>query len=256
MIPDHNHSTEFVIYAIFAVFSTIDLHRLYVAYRPTTGGAQLSFNIWSIGTVLLAFFYLLGELYNFFVPEFMELAKNTTSTADVSGTHSRQNQSLPMLLSEQVTQSTTSLTFVETVWKGVTSWMPIVFHFVLGLALWTILNQRRQLDQEQEHRQEQQGYHLLATNGDLPTPIASASTVNGFKTEAEIRRSRLRVPTWPRLLVGVWFLLVALDGITRIPTSLGSRSGNDLPGAIQRFFSTLRSLYTRKCWLSHSVAFD
>ncbi|KAG0277266.1 hypothetical protein BGZ96_002925 [Linnemannia gamsii] len=123
-----------------------------------------------------------------------------------------------MLLPDQVTplQSTTTPGLVETVWMGIVFLKPLVLHMVRGYALRTILNQRQQLDHEQEVRQEKQGHHILSGNSDLPAPIASASTVEGFKTEAEIRRLRLRVPTWPRLVVGVWFLLKALVDVTQL----------------------------------------
>lgn len=158
----------------------------------------------------------------YFVPEFENLFNNATFAAEVSEILSQHNQSLPVLLPEQATQSMTSPTLVETVWKGVGSWMPSVLDIVLGFALWTILNQRQQLDHEQEDRQEKQGHLLLAASSDLPAPIASASTVEGFKTEAEIRRLRLRVPTWPRLIVGVWFMVTAFNGFSGYSPSLQS----------------------------------
>ncbi|OAQ27403.1 hypothetical protein K457DRAFT_634482 [Linnemannia elongata AG-77] len=131
---------------------------------------------------------------------------------------------------------------------------------MLGLALWTILNQRLQLDHEQEERLEQQGYQFLGTNSDLPAPIASALTVEGFKTEAEIRRLRLRVPTWPRLIMGVWFLVEVFDGIRRYPRSLQflSVSANlELSFYILQNLAGLYILYCKSLvltqWLFYSI---
>lgn len=215
--PDEHQYFHFIAYAVDILFSLVDLHRLYVAYRPTTGGVQVSFNIWSIGTTFMALINIVGESFDYFVPEFKDLANSATFAAEI---FSQQNLSMPMLLPEQATQVTTLPTLFETVWKGVESWTPSVLNIMLGLALWTILNQRWQLDHEQEERLEQQGYHLLGTKSDLPAPIASALTVDGFKTEAEIRRLRLRVPTWPRLIMGLWFLVEVYHGIRGHPRSL------------------------------------
>ncbi|KAF8941831.1 hypothetical protein BGZ47_007149 [Haplosporangium gracile] len=251
----------FPIYSFIVINSVIDLHRLFVAYRPTAEGAQLSFNIWSIGTVIMTLFYILVESYTYFVPEFYDLVNNATLTAEVSAALLQQNQSSPMMLPEQATpQSKTTPTLVETAWKDVMSWMPSVLDMVLGFALWTILKQRRQLDHEQEIRQEQQGHHLIAANNVLPAPVASASTVEGFKTEAEIRRSRLRVPTWPRLIVGVWFLVVTFDSISQYSLSLKFRLGAAKLTMAFYFLQSLAGLYIlyRKSliltqWLFYSI---
>lgn len=256
MISDDHFSFYFFLYAFIVAAATVDFQRFYVAYRPTTGGAQLSLTIWSIGQALEVFFYIITESYIYFVPEFKDLFNNATSAAELSAILSQQNQSVPMLLPEQTTQSTTSPNLVETVWKGVKSWTPFVLNIVLGFALWTILKQRRQLDREQEDRQLQQGHHLLAANSDLPVPIASASTVEGFKTEAEIRRLRLRVPTWPRLIAGVWFLVVAFDGIRGYLPLFQYRSGNVLSCGMEIFFDSATLSHTRKCLLGPSIACD
>ncbi|KAF9899085.1 hypothetical protein EC991_009637, partial [Linnemannia zychae] len=95
-------------------------------------------------------------------------------------------------------------------------WILFLLNLLLGVALKTILARRQQLDQEQELRQDLQGHHLLAADRELPAPVASASTVKGFKSEAEIHQLRLQVPTWPRLVVGVWFLLMSIDGLNHI----------------------------------------
>lgn len=276
--PDEHQYFHFIAYAVDILFSLVDLHRLYVAYRPTTGGVQVSFNIWSIGTTFMALINIVGESFDYFVPEFKDLANSATFAAEI---FSQQNLSMPMLLPEQATQVTTLPTLFETVWKGVESWTPSVLNIMLGLALWTILNQRWQLDHEQEERLEQQGYHLLGTKSDLPAPIASALTVDGFKTEAEIRRLRLRVPTWPRLIMGLWFLVEVYHGIRGHPRSLLFLSGNVLSRGIKRFFVLFATLshtrtsllcllslltdprahfffcsHTRNCFLWPSIAFD
>ncbi|KAF9130843.1 hypothetical protein BGX30_013343, partial [Mortierella sp. GBA39] len=108
--------------------SIVDLYRLYVAYRPTTGGAQLSFKIWSIKAAFIALLCIIGGSYMYFVPELWNLVNNATFAAEVSEILSQHNQSFPVLLPEQATQSMTSPTLVETVWKGVKSWMPSVLN--------------------------------------------------------------------------------------------------------------------------------
>lgn len=203
----------------------------------------------------MVFIYILIASYAFFVPGHKEFISNGTFSAEVvEGTLLRLNQSSPMLLPAPVTplQSTTTPGFVEMVWKGNVSWVPDVLHMVLGYALRTILNQRRQLDHEQEVRQEQQGHHLLSGNNGLPAPIASASTVEGFKTETEIRRLRLRVPTWPRLVVGVWFLFMALDSLIRLSPSLQFYSGMYVCG-IECIFSNFGPLTINKKHLACSA---
>ncbi|KAG0300737.1 hypothetical protein BGZ97_003093 [Linnemannia gamsii] len=186
----------FIVYMMYAMLPIIEFQRLFLAYKPSTRAAQLAFNIWSITVAIAASFYILNMSYAFFVPE-IELVSNATFSAELEEILRWQNQSSPMVLPDQAMplQSTTIPGHVQTVWEGIMSWVPSVLHKVLGFALWTILNQRRQLDHEEEVRLEQE--HLLSGNSDLPTPIASAATVKGFKTEAEVRQLRLRVPTWP-----------------------------------------------------------
>lgn len=159
--------------------------------------------------------------YAHFVPSLTEHINNSTAL--------QQNRTLEMFPQQPtmtaIPQSTTVPAVVMTVWKGVELWMPSALNKVLGFALWTILIQRRELDHEQEVRREQQGYHVLSADSDLPAPVASASTMEGFKTEAEIRRLRLRVPTWPRLFVGVWLLVRTIDGMSHISRLSGTWQG-------------------------------
>ncbi|KAF9537570.1 hypothetical protein EC957_007966, partial [Mortierella hygrophila] len=216
---------RYVVYAFVVVPPIVDLHRLHVAYRPTTGGAQLSFKIWLIRAAFIALGYIIAWFYMYFIAEFDILLNKATFAAEVSEIHSQHNQPLPVLLPEQVTQSMTSPTLVETVWKGVESWMPSVLNIVLG---------------------------------DLPAPIVSASTVEGFKTEAEIRRLRLRVPTWPRLLMGVWFMAAAFEGISGYSSSFQSAWANfEMSFYILQSLAGLYILYRKSLvliqWLLYSI---
>ncbi|KAG0254273.1 hypothetical protein BGZ95_006092, partial [Linnemannia exigua] len=209
-------------YITAAIKIAIDLQRIHVAHKPTsTGAAQFAFNIWFLGAFFKVLFIVYVECLIYFVPSFTELAKNSTMApadtgATLAGVH---NQSLSPLLGSLHTTPESSATpgsFYRIAWQHIMSWLPLALNLLLGLALKTILSRRLQLDQEQELRQDQRGHHLLATDRELPAPVASASSVEGFKTEEEIHRLRLRVPTWPRLVVGVWFLLKSIDGLNHI----------------------------------------
>ncbi|KAF9123344.1 hypothetical protein BG015_005334, partial [Linnemannia schmuckeri] len=174
-------------YFHIALGIAIGLQRVHVAYKPSTGLAQLAFNIWLVGALFNGVFMIIVYSYVHFVPSFKGRANNATAL--------EQNHTLE-LFPQQPTitttpQSTTTPILVVTVWKGVEPWMPSALNMLLGGALWTILKQRRQSDLELEARQEQ-GQYILSANDDLPAPVASASSVEGFKTEAEIRRLRLR----------------------------------------------------------------
>lgn len=156
--------------------------------------------------------------YAYFVPSSSERFNNATTL--------QQNHTLETFPQQPVMtaipESTAVPTLVVTVWKGAEPWMPSALNMMLGYALWTILIQRWRLDHEEEVRWEQQGNHLLSADNDLPAPVASASTMEGFKTEAEIHRLRLRVPTWPRLFVGIWLLVRMIDGMSHISRLSGT----------------------------------
>ncbi|OAQ27408.1 hypothetical protein K457DRAFT_33851 [Linnemannia elongata AG-77] len=231
----------------------IGLQRLHVAYRPSTGLAQFAFNIWLVSALLRGAFMVCVYSYAYFVPSLMERLNNATALEQ-----NRTLEAFPQQPTMTATpQSTTMPALVVTMWKGVESWIPSVLNMALGFALWTMLMQRQQLDYEQEVRWEQQGNCLLSANGDLPAPVASASTVEGFKTEAEIRRLRLRVPTWPRLFVGVWLLARTIDGISHISHLSGGTHQAEWAFHLVQGIAGLYVIYSKTLihtqWLFYSI---
>ncbi|KAG9064502.1 hypothetical protein KI688_003692 [Linnemannia hyalina] len=231
----------------------IGLQRVHVAFKPSTGLAQLAFNIWLVSALFSGVFMVYVYSYSYFVPSLMERVNNATAL--------QQNHTLEMFPQQPTMtatpQSITIPALVATVWKGVEPWIPSALNMVLGFALWTILIQRRQLDHEQEVRWEQQGNHLLSANSDLPAPITSASMVDGFKTEAEIRRLRLRVPTWPRLFVGVWLLVRTINGMSQISHLSGGVHHAEWAFYLMQGIAGLYVIYSKTLihtqWLFYSI---
>ncbi|KAF9100855.1 hypothetical protein BGX29_006202 [Mortierella sp. GBA35] len=147
----------------------------------------------------------------------------------------------------------------ETVWMQIKSWIPFVLNLMVGFGLRTILSEWRQKDLELEVLREKQG-RLLATDKELPTPVASASSVEGFKTEAEMHRLRLRVPTWPRFLMGLWFLFGIFYGVMHISHMLTLHSGWNRAQIAFYFIQSaagLHALYSKSLfqtqWVFYSV---
>jgi hypothetical protein len=192
-------------YVFMLLEVAIGLQRVHVAVsKPSTEIAQFAFNVWLVGALSRGTFRVFVYSFAYFVPSVMERHNNATVQQNLTSNE----------VSQQSTRTTvTTPSLVDMLWMGIEPWVPFALDMLLGLALWTILNRRQQLDHEQEVRHEQ-GHHLLFGNSDLPTPVASASTVEGFKTEVELRQMRLRVPTWPRLFVGVWLLMRTIDGVS------------------------------------------
>ncbi|KAK3812669.1 MAG: hypothetical protein J3R72DRAFT_462615 [Linnemannia gamsii] len=210
-----------------AIKIAIDLQRIHVAYKPSsTRAVQFAFSVWFLAAFLKWLFIIYVECLTYFMPTFTELVNNSTmAPADTGATLvGVQNQSSsPLLFSPHTTpkSSTTPDSVYRFAWQHTAYWGPLALNLLLGLALKTILSRRHRLDREQELRQDQHGHYLLATDRELPAPVASASSVEGFKTEADIHRLRLRVPTWPRLVAGVWFLLKSIDGLNHISRLTG-----------------------------------
>ncbi|KAF9910692.1 hypothetical protein EC991_005677 [Linnemannia zychae] len=156
-------------------------------------------------------------------------------------------------------------TAIEHTWIHNHPWTAFALHMQLGYGLKALLNQRRQLDLEQERQQEymrQQGYHQpLMDNKDLlPSPVMLTSLKEGFKTEAEQLRLRSRVSTWPRFLVAIWFLWLAIKGVNHFLHLSEHRSGQEI---IQLTFSLAQGvaglyiLYRKSLaltqWLFYSI---
>ncbi|KAG0273504.1 hypothetical protein BGZ96_004820 [Linnemannia gamsii] len=187
----------------------IDLHRIYVAVnKPSTRSIQFAFNLWLIGAAVFYFGIVYAETLNYYVP----LPKGgvhptTNSTAETETASTKDQQEQPLLPSS----SRQTLSLLE-----IKYWIECGLHLVLGLGLKAILNQKRQLDLEREEHQRYDHYLLVSSDKELPTPVASASTVDGFMTEADVGRLRLRVPTWPRLFMAIWFLWLTYSGVNRI----------------------------------------
>ncbi|KAF9920711.1 hypothetical protein FBU30_009370 [Linnemannia zychae] len=198
----------------------IYLQRIYVAYQPSTEAAQFAFIIWIIETIFSVTAYILFT-------SFIYLASSSTTAPKIYQAEivSTQQDSLS---NPQVRESTFApeLTLFDVLKGDVKSWVETAFKLLSGFALWTILHWRRQLDQEIELRQDQQGHYLLTANNELPTPVASALTVEGFKSETEIRRLRSRVPTWPRLIAGICFLMAIKGGASRFSSLIQLKAPN------------------------------
>lgn len=188
----------------------IGLQRVHVAVsKPSTGIVQFAFNVWLVGTLAYGTFKIHAYSAVYFVPSLIERANNTFALH-------HNLTSNEFLQQSTTTTATTTPALIITLWRAIEPWVPSALNMLLGIALWTILNRKQQFDHEQEIRQEQQGHSLLTGTSGLPAPVASASTVEGFMTEAEIRQSRLRVPTWPRLFVGTWHLMRTIDGVRHL----------------------------------------
>ncbi|KAF9550584.1 hypothetical protein EC957_000258, partial [Mortierella hygrophila] len=196
-------------YTYMAIGIAIDLHRIHVAvYKSSTKSIQFAFNLWLIGAAAFYFVIIYTEIVGYFIPlSKVGTVTNNNSTVETAtmitpGQHDQPLSSSPL-------QTTTPQKLEE-----IKYWIDCGLHLVLGLGLKAILNQRRQLDLEREEQQHHHLYHhlLVSSDKDLPTPIASASSVEGFRTEAELGRLRLRVPTWPRFLVAIWFLWLIYNG--------------------------------------------
>ncbi|KAF9123065.1 hypothetical protein BG015_005412 [Linnemannia schmuckeri] len=194
-----------------AIGIAIDLHRIYVAvYKTSTRTTQFAFNLWLTGAALFYFATVYGETLYYFVP----LPKNGVRSNNLTGatTTAFKSSQQDQPLSSLPQQTTTPQPLNE-----IKFWIDCGLHLVLGFGLKAILNQRRQLDLEREEQQGRHHHLLFSSDKELPTPVASASSVEGFKTEADMSRLQLRVPTWPRLFMAIWFLWLIYDGTNHIP---------------------------------------
>ncbi|KAG9064369.1 hypothetical protein KI688_003557 [Linnemannia hyalina] len=192
-----------------AIGIAIDLHRIHIAvYKSSTRSTQFAFNLWLIGAAAFYFVFIYGAILDYFI-QFSKvgIVTNNNSTVETATMITPDQHDQP--LSSSSLQTTT-----PQMWEETKYYIDCGLHLVLGLGLKAILNQRRQLDLEREEQQHHHLYHHLLVSSDkgLPTPIASASSVEGFKTEVELGRLRLRVPTWPRFFVAIWFLWSIYDG--------------------------------------------
>lgn len=211
-------------YIYMAIGIAIDSHRIHVAfYSSSTRSAQFAFNLWLTGAVAFYFGSLYAEILYYFVPlPKAGVVTNNNSTVDTATTFTPGQQDQP--LSSSSLQPTTSQK-----WDDIKYWIDCGLHLIIGLGLKVILNQRRQLDLERE--EHQQHHHLLVSSDkELPTLVASASSVEGFRTEAELGRLRLRVPTWPRFFMALWSLWLICDGANQFSHFIlwHPRSGNDV----------------------------
>lgn len=193
-------------YMVFGVI--IDLHRIYIAvHKTSTRSVQFAFNFWLTGAVVFYFGMVYAQTINYFIP----LPKGgvhpkINSTAEMATASINGQQDQPL-----VPSSLGTLLQIE-----IKYWIECGFHLVLGLGLKTILNQKRQLDLEREEQQRHDRHLLVFSDKELPTPVVSVSTVDGFMTEADVSRLRLRVPTWPRLFMAICFLWWTYSGVNHI----------------------------------------
>jgi hypothetical protein len=188
----------------------IDLQRIYIAiYKTSTKTVQFGFNLWLTGAVAFYFLYVWAEAIYYFIPlPGGRVHPNNTSTAGTETTTFITGQQDQPLMSSPSHQAPS--------YDQIKYWIDCGLHLVVGLGLKAILNQKRRRDLEREEQQQHLQHALVFSDKDLPAPVASASSVEGFMTEAEVGRLRLRVPTWPRLLMAIWFLWLTYDGVNFI----------------------------------------
>ncbi|KAF9128784.1 hypothetical protein BGX30_014199 [Mortierella sp. GBA39] len=173
-----------------AIGIAIDLHRIHVAvYRSSTRSTQFAFNLWLIGAAAFYFVIIYSEILDYFIPlSKVGIVTSNNSTVETATMITPGQHDQP--LSSSSLQSTKPQK-----WEEIKYWIDCGLHLVLGLGLKAILNQRRQLDLEREEQQQHHLYHYLLVSSDkeLPTPIASASSIEGFRTEAELAREYAQV---------------------------------------------------------------
>ncbi|KAK3843827.1 MAG: hypothetical protein J3R72DRAFT_522550 [Linnemannia gamsii] len=226
--PEYSHIFA---YTVLAISIAIDLQRIHVAFKPSTRTAQFAFNLWLVGATVGYFFVAFGEILSYFVP----LPKNNE----------------PTVINNESTTTKASIAPVELASLS-SQLVEFAFHMLLGFGLKTILNQRRLSDLQQEH-QWHRHHHLTVVNKDLPlpTPVASASSAEGFKTEAELHRLRLRVPTWPRVLVAIWFLWLIAEGVEHVLHL--SEHISELTQAFAGFYVLYHKSLILTQWLFYSI---
>ncbi|KAG0375059.1 hypothetical protein BGX24_009595, partial [Mortierella sp. AD032] len=218
--PEYSHIFA---YTVLAISIAIDLQRIHVAFKPSTRTAQSAFNLWLVGATVGYFFVAFGEILLYFVP----LPKDNE----------------PAVINNESTATKASIAPVEPA-SLLSQLVEFAFHMLLGFGLKTILNQRRLMDLQQEY-QWHRHRHLVVVNKDLPlpTPVASASSAEGFKTEAELHRLRLRVPTWPRLLVAIWFLWLIAEGVEHVLHLSEHISGREQAGLLLELTQAIAGFY-------------
>lgn len=197
-----------------AIGIAIDLHRIHASvFKSSTRSIQFAFNLWLTGAATFYIVIIYSETLNYFIPlPKVDVVTSNCSTVETATVFTPNQQDQPF-------SSSSLQTITPQKWDEIKEWIHYGLHLIVGLALKVMLDQRRQLDLEREEQQQKQHpYHhlLLSSPEQLPIPVVSASSIEGFRTEAELGRLRLRVPTWPRFFVAIWFLWLIYDGANKV----------------------------------------
>ncbi|KAK5801937.1 hypothetical protein F5H01DRAFT_371773 [Linnemannia elongata] len=243
-----------------AIGIAIDLHRIHASvFKSSTRSIQFAFNLWLTGAATFYIVIIYSETLNYFIPlPKVDVVTSNCSTVETATVFTPNQQDQPF-------SSSSLQTITPQKWDEIKEWIHYGLHLIVGLALKVMLDQRRQLDLEREEQQQKQHpYHhlLLSSPEQLPIPVVSASSIEGFRTEAELGRLRLRVPTWPRFFVAIWFLWLIYDGANKVSYfmseyRLSAREYAHLAISLTQGITGLYILYRKSLvmtqWLFYSI---